>query len=118
MKRFDRQSIIVAAASANVRLASLTNDSTHWDRAIELAAEITRRDPHGIASWRNLGDMLWAAGRRIDALVSNDAFPALRAPIAEARLEDYRTALETMAVTPFRLIQLVAPAMRKQPSAS
>jgi NAD(P)-dependent dehydrogenase (short-subunit alcohol dehydrogenase family) len=53
---------------------------------------------------------------RIDALVSNDAFPALRAPLSEARLEDYRTALETMAVAPFRLIQLVAPAMKKQKS--
>lgn len=51
---------------------------------------------------------------RIDALVNNDAFPALRAPIGEARLEDYRTALEVMAVTPFRLVQLVAPHMRKR----
>ena len=49
---------------------------------------------------------------RIDALVNNDAFPALRAPIGEARLEDFRTALEVMAVTPFRLVQLVAPSMR------
>jgi NAD(P)-dependent dehydrogenase (short-subunit alcohol dehydrogenase family) len=53
---------------------------------------------------------------RIDALVNNDAFPALRAPIAEARLEDFRTALETMAVTPFRLVQLVAPSMRRRKS--
>ena len=51
---------------------------------------------------------------RIDALVNNDAFPALRAPLNEARLEDYRTALEVMAVTPFRLVQLVAPHMRKR----
>jgi NAD(P)-dependent dehydrogenase (short-subunit alcohol dehydrogenase family) len=51
---------------------------------------------------------------RIDALVNNDAFPALRAPLGEARLEDYRAALEAMAVQPFRLTQLVAPAMRKR----
>jgi NAD(P)-dependent dehydrogenase (short-subunit alcohol dehydrogenase family) len=50
---------------------------------------------------------------RIDALVNNDAYPALRAPLAEARLEDYRDALEIMAVAPFRLTQLVAPSMRK-----
>jgi NAD(P)-dependent dehydrogenase (short-subunit alcohol dehydrogenase family) len=50
---------------------------------------------------------------RIDALVNNDAYPALRAPLAEARLEDYRDALEAMAVAPFRLTQLVAPSMRK-----
>jgi NAD(P)-dependent dehydrogenase (short-subunit alcohol dehydrogenase family) len=50
---------------------------------------------------------------RIDALVNNDAYPALRAPLSEARLEDYRDALEIMAVAPFRLTQLVAPSMRK-----
>jgi NAD(P)-dependent dehydrogenase (short-subunit alcohol dehydrogenase family) len=51
---------------------------------------------------------------RIDALVNNDAYPALRAPLGEARLEDYRAALEAMAVVPFRLTQLVVPSMRKQ----
>jgi NAD(P)-dependent dehydrogenase (short-subunit alcohol dehydrogenase family) len=50
----------------------------------------------------------------IDALVNNDAYPALRAPLAEARMEDYRDALETMAVMPLRLVQLVAPSMRKR----
>jgi len=49
----------------------------------------------------------------IDALVNNDAYPALRAPLGEARLEDYRAALEAMAVAPFRLTQLVVPGMRK-----
>jgi NAD(P)-dependent dehydrogenase (short-subunit alcohol dehydrogenase family) len=52
----------------------------------------------------------------IDALVNNDAYPALRAPLSEARLEDYRAAFEAMAVTPFRLTQLVAPSMRKRKS--
>ncbi|CAN5371292.1 3-oxoacyl-ACP reductase FabG [soil metagenome] len=52
----------------------------------------------------------------IDALINNDAFPALRAPLAEARLEDFRAALEAMAVQPLRLTQLVAPAMRKRKS--
>lgn len=52
----------------------------------------------------------------IDALVNNDAYPALRAPLGEARLEDYRDALEAMAVAPFHLVQLVAPSMRKRKS--
>ncbi len=50
----------------------------------------------------------------IDALVNNDAFPALRAPLNEARLQDFRDALEIMAVAPFHLTQLVAPSMRKR----
>src|SRR6185437_11698754 len=53
---------------------------------------------------------------RIDALVNNDAFPALRAPLAEARMEDFRSALEAMAVQPLRLAQLVAPSMRQRKS--
>ena len=52
----------------------------------------------------------------IDALVNNDAYPALRAPLAEARIDDFRDALEVMAVAPFRLTQLVAPSMRKRKS--
>jgi len=52
----------------------------------------------------------------IDALVNNDAYPALRAPLAEARMEDFRAALEVMAVAPLRLAQLVAPSMRKRKS--
>lgn len=51
---------------------------------------------------------------RIDALVSNDAYPALRAPLADARMEDFRAALETMVVKPFELAQKVVPVMRRQ----
>src|ERR1043165_7967468 len=49
----------------------------------------------------------------VDALVNNDAYPALRAPLAEARVDDFRAALEAMAVQPLRLAQLVAPGMRR-----
>jgi NAD(P)-dependent dehydrogenase (short-subunit alcohol dehydrogenase family) len=52
----------------------------------------------------------------LDALVNNDAFPALRAPLSEARMEDFRAALEAMAVQPLRLTQLAAPAMRQRKS--
>src|SRR5262245_25788781 len=47
----------------------------------------------------------------IDALVNNDAYPALRAPLGEARLEDDRAALEALAVAPCRLVQLTAPSI-------
>ena len=52
----------------------------------------------------------------VDALVNNDAYPALRAPLGEARMEDFRAALEAMAVQPLRLAQLIAPSMRKRKS--
>jgi len=52
----------------------------------------------------------------IDALVNNDAFPALRAPLGEARMEDFRAALEAMAVQPLPLTQRVVPSMRERRS--
>lgn len=55
-----------------------------------------------------------AAHGRIDALVNNDAFPAIRAPIADASLDDLRAGLEAMLVAPFALTQAVVPAMRER----
>lgn len=55
-----------------------------------------------------------AAHGRIDALVNNDAFPAIRAPVADASLDDLRAGLEAMLVAPFALTQAVVPAMREQ----
>ncbi len=49
---------------------------------------------------------------RIDMLINNDAFPALRAPIVDAALDDLRAGLEAMLVAPFALTQAVVPAMR------
>lgn len=51
---------------------------------------------------------------RIDALVNNDAFPAIRAPVADASLDDLRAGLEAMLVAPFALTQAVVPAMRER----
>ena len=51
---------------------------------------------------------------RIDALVNNDAYPALRAPIADAQLGKLREAFEAMVVRPFELTQKVVPIMRGQ----
>src|SRR5258707_12217334 len=45
----------------------------------------------------------------IDALVNNDAYPALRAPRTEARLADYRAALEAIAGGPVPLGRTAAP---------
>ncbi len=96
----------------------LAHDPTFEAPSARHAYEARHPGAHALAATDPATMIALAVKRhgRIDALVSNDAFPALRAPLAEARLEDYRTALETMAVTPFRLIQLVAPAMRKQRS--
>ncbi len=50
---------------------------------------------------------------RIDALVSNDAYPALRAPIVEASLADFRETLEKLMVQPLANAAAALPAMRR-----
>ena len=55
-----------------------------------------------------------AAHGRVDALVSNDEFPAIRAPLEQAKLEDLRTGLEAMVVRPFAYAQAAAGPMKKQ----
>ena len=63
---------------------------------------------------RSAVDDALAAHGRVDALVNNDAFPAIRAPVAEASLDDLRAGLEAMLVAPFALTQAVVPAMRER----
>jgi NAD(P)-dependent dehydrogenase (short-subunit alcohol dehydrogenase family) len=55
-----------------------------------------------------------AAHGQIDVLVNNDAFPAIRAPVEEARLEDLRASVEAMVVAPFALTQAVVPHFKER----
>jgi NAD(P)-dependent dehydrogenase (short-subunit alcohol dehydrogenase family) len=55
-----------------------------------------------------------AGHHRIDVLVNNDAFPAIRAPIETARLEDMRAGLEALVTAPFALAQAVVPQMKQR----
>lgn len=50
---------------------------------------------------------------RVDAVVSNDAFPAKRAKVDEGTAEDYRAALDSLMVTPYRLAGAAAAVMKK-----
>ena len=50
------------------RIADLTGDPDHWQRAIDDATRLTELDPHAIVVWRQLGDVLWDAGRRDSAV--------------------------------------------------
>ena len=58
-----------------------------------------------------VGAALDAQGR-IDALISNDAYPAVRAPVDEADTEEMRRAMEALVVWPYRLVGAAVPAMK------
>ncbi len=51
---------------------------------------------------------------RLDGLVPNDGFPAIRAKVEEADPADMRAGLEAMVVEPFRLIGAAIPQMKRQ----
>jgi NAD(P)-dependent dehydrogenase (short-subunit alcohol dehydrogenase family) len=51
---------------------------------------------------------------KIDVLVNNDAFPAIRAPIDSADLADMRAGLEALITTPFALTKAVVPHMKSR----
>ncbi len=53
---------------------------------------------------------------KIDVVISNDAFPAIRAPVDEANAQDMRDGLEDMVVKPFILAGLVTPQMKERGS--
>ncbi len=48
----------------------------------------------------------------LDAVVSNDAFPAIRAPIEAAEAQDFRDGIEALMVFPFRLAGAAVPHMK------
>jgi NAD(P)-dependent dehydrogenase (short-subunit alcohol dehydrogenase family) len=63
---------------------------------------------------KEIVDATLAAHDRIDAVVSNDEYPAIRAGVETAELADFRAGLETMLVRPFALAQAVVPSMKRQ----
>ena len=60
---------------------------------------------------RRVGEIVEAHGR-IDVLINNDAFPAIRAPVEEAELADMRAGLEAMMLPPFAMARAVVPSMK------
>ena len=56
----------------------------------------------------------WAVGQRWDVLVSNDAYPPIHGPIAQANIDDLRATLERLLVFPFALAQAAIPKLIAQ----
>ncbi|TVQ56442.1 MAG: hypothetical protein EA377_02150 [Phycisphaerales bacterium] len=63
-----RSSFLGQRLTVRRRIADLTDDPDHWQRAIEDATRLTELDPHAIVVWHQLGDVLWDAGRRDTAV--------------------------------------------------
>lgn len=48
----------------------------------------------------------------VEILINHDAFPAIRASLTDAKIDDLRATLEGLVVAPFALTQAVVPAMQ------
>lgn len=56
----------------------------------------------------------WRLAGRVDALVSNDHFPAVQAATEAADIDALRATLEALVVAPFRAIRTAIPLMKPQ----
>ena len=62
----------------------------------------------------HLLEAIWYNYGRLDAIVSNDHFPAIHRPSQEVTLEDLRQTLEKLVVDPFALFKAATPRLRAQ----
>ncbi len=63
---------------------------------------------------RKLVQFVWDHYKRVDVLVSNDTFPAIHVPIAEAKVEDLQDTIENVLIHPFVLMQEAIPRLKEQ----
>lgn len=83
---------------------------THFAAAHPELHPVAEQDPDALVA------AVTAEHGRIDVLVNNDAFPAIRAPVEKARIGDLRDALEALVVFPFVLTGAVVPQMKERRS--
>lgn len=62
-------------------------------------------------------DAAWAAAGGLDAIISNEAYPAVHGPIEDASLDDLRATLERLVVFPFALAKAAIPLLKQRPGA-
>ncbi|MCR9222241.1 MAG: SDR family oxidoreductase [Alphaproteobacteria bacterium] len=106
----------VAAALAAEGARVLASDESFDDVAARDAFEAENEnflaaeslDPDDLAD-----EALELLDGRVDILVSNDGFPAIRAPVDQADPQDMRDGLEALVVRPFALAGALVPAMRE-----
>ena len=70
--------------------------------------------PLGIGEPENLIRHVWHHHRKVDVIVSNDAFPAIHVPIDDANVEDLKATLDHVLIYPFTLMQAAIPRLKKQ----
>ncbi|GLQ06518.1 SDR family oxidoreductase [Sneathiella chinensis] len=78
-----------------------------FEAALPGAVALAEQEPAEVVS-----AVVEAAGR-IDVLINNDAYPAVRAPIDEADVDEFRKTLDALMVRGFAYAHAVAPGMKQ-----
>jgi NAD(P)-dependent dehydrogenase (short-subunit alcohol dehydrogenase family) len=86
-------------------------DDSAWEHFSNANGSAERVSGNG---FEQLVDASWAVAGRVDAIVSNDHFPAIHQPTEDASLDDLRQTLERLVVRPFALVKAAIPRMRQQ----
>ncbi|MGF1620120.1 MAG: SDR family oxidoreductase [Rhodomicrobiaceae bacterium] len=77
-------------------------------------SEIPGAQPLAATQPADIASEIEARFGRLDALISNDPHPAIRAPVDEADPDEFRRALEALAIWPYELIGKLTPMMKRQ----
>jgi short-subunit dehydrogenase len=72
--------------------------------------------PFGLKDPMELIQYVWDNNKKVDILISNDAFPAIHIPIEEANVEDLYATIENVLIYPFKLMKEAIPRLKKQGS--
>ncbi|MFP3567432.1 SDR family oxidoreductase [Paraburkholderia sp. SIMBA_030] len=103
-----------ALAEANFRV--LVHDDTFEDK--EAWASFSSGHPSAELIRAGTPDELvsaaWDTAGSIDAIVSNDHFPAIHRPSPEASLDDLRQTLEKLVIGPFGVVKAATPYFQRQ----
>jgi 3-oxoacyl-[acyl-carrier protein] reductase len=59
----------------------------------------------------------WSLAKRLDVLISNDAYPPIHGPIADANIDDLRATLDHLVLFPFALAKAAIPRLIGQQNA-
>ena len=105
---------VEALVAADVRV--LVNDKAFadpaaWSRfslAHPRAERIEASDPAALIA------MAWDIAGRVDAIVSNDHYPAIHKASDQASLDDLRRTLEALVVAPFAAMKAAIPRLKAQ----
>jgi NAD(P)-dependent dehydrogenase (short-subunit alcohol dehydrogenase family) len=62
----------------------------------------------------DVADAVWSKGGHIDAVISNDHYPAVHRATTDASPDDLRHTLEMLVVRPFELVRAVIPLFERQ----